>query len=652
MGPLVMGRESVNDKHRAVTSRSQRGNKWVCGMMSSMLQHVASLFSERQDHADRARALLREVFGYGEFRGQQQAIIEAAVGGRDALVLMPTGGGKSLCYQIPALMRDGVGLVVSPLIALMEDQVGALRDAGVPAAYLNSSLTRAEQRRVIDELEGRRLKLLYVAPERLLQEETQALLRAVQISLIAIDEAHCVSQWGHDFRQDYLALNQLKHWFPGVPRMALTATATPPTRTEIVARLELTDPEVFIASFDRPNIRYLVQTKTDARRQLLQFLESHRGEAGIVYCLARNKTETVAEWLREAGYDALPYHAGLANETRAENQRRFLTEDAVIIVATIAFGMGIDKPDVRFVAHLDLPKSLESYYQETGRAGRDGEPADAWMVYGLQDVVQQRLLVDKSEADEQHKRRERHKLDALLGWCEVTECRRAPLLEYFGEKTAAACGNCDNCLQPPRTWDGTEAARKLLSAAYRTGQSFGAPHVVDVLLGKATEKVARHRHEKLSVFGIGTELTAQAWRSLIRQLMVRGLLQVDHAGYGALTLTEASRALLRGEATLNVREDSKAPVARKKRPVPAEVAEADRGLWEALRECRRRLAAEQNLPPYVIFHDATLKQMLAERPADREALLRISGVGQTKVERYGERFLEVLRQALWSPQEL
>jgi ATP-dependent DNA helicase RecQ len=597
---------------------------------------------------DSARRVLREIFGYESFRGDQRAIIAAAEAGRDTLVLMPTGGGKSLCYQIPALLRCGVGIVVSPLIALMEDQVGALRDAGVRAAFLNSTLSRADQQRVVADLKSASLQIVYVAPERLMQEQTLELLAGLRLSLIAIDEAHCVSQWGHDFRQDYLALNELKRRFPGVPRMALTATATPPTRDEIIARLELDAPAVFTASFDRPNIRYHVQAKSDARRQLLRFLDNHRGEAGIVYCLARNKTEQTAEWLREQGFDALPYHAGLPAEIRAAHQRRFVAGDGVIIVATIAFGMGIDKPDVRFVAHLDLPKSIESYYQETGRAGRDGEPADAWMIYGLQDVVQLRALVDSSEADEQHKRRERHKLDALLGWCELTECRRLPLLAYFGERRDAAppCGNCDNCVAPPATWDGTEAARKLLSAIYRTGQSFGAAHVVDVLVGNDTEKVARHRHEALSVFGIGADLQPSGWRSLIRQLVVRGRLRVEHERFGALALTDASRALLRGEETLRVREDPKdvAPRRKSRTAVSSEVADADRDLWEALRECRRKLASERNLPPYVIFHDATLKQMLAERPADRDALLRISGVGQAKLDRYGEQFLEVLRR--------
>jgi ATP-dependent DNA helicase RecQ len=592
---------------------------------------------------DQARRILRDVFGYSSFRGQQEAIIDAALRGQDSLVLMPTGGGKSLCYQVPALMRDGVGLVVSPLIALMEDQVSALREAGVAAAFLNSTLRRAEQNEVIADLRHGRLKLLYLAPERLLQQETQALLREVTISIIAIDEAHCVSQWGHDFRAEYLGLNALKTWLPGVPRMALTATATLPTREEIVARLELDSPRVFVESFDRPNIRYTVQTKTDAKRQLLEFLRNHRGEPGIVYCLSRDKTERTAEWLVEQGFTALPYHAGLPAAARAEHQRRFLVEDSLIIVATIAFGMGIDKPDVRFVAHLDLPKSIEAYYQETGRAGRDGEPADAWMVYGLQDVVQLAQFVAASEADEQHKRRERAKLDALLGWCEVTECRRRPLLEYFGELRDAACGNCDNCTSPPATWDGTEAARKLLSAVYRTGQTFGAAHVIDVLRGETTEKVARHRHERLSVFGIGSDVPVSAWRSLLRQLLVLGHVRVDHDGYGALALTEASRGLLRGAATVRVREDTKVPTARKTRVTPSEIGPQDEPLWQALRDCRRELAAEQNVPPYVIFHDATLKQMAALRPADAGALLAIGGVGQAKLARYGERFLAVLR---------
>jgi ATP-dependent DNA helicase RecQ len=632
------------------TRFSANRRDWVrrsCGIIQRMLSETQP--SQAPD--DRARRLLRDVFGYAEFRGAQRAIINTALEGRDALVLMPTGGGKSLCYQIPALLREGVGLVVSPLIALMDDQVRALRELGIDAAFLNSTLDRAAQRHVIGELQRGRLKLLYVAPERLLQEQTQDLLRGLNLSIIAIDEAHCVSQWGHDFRQDYLALHELKRLFPGVPRMALTATATLPTRKEIIERLELTLPKVFVSSFDRPNIRYVVQAKIDARRQLKQFLANHGHEAGIVYCLSRKKVEATAEWLRGDGYDALPYHAGLSSEVRAEHQRRFVAGDGVIIVATIAFGMGIDKPDVRYVAHLDLPKSIESYYQETGRAGRDGEPAEAWMIYGLQDVVQQRQLVDQSLASEAHKRHERLRLDALLGWCEVTDCRRRPLLEYFGEDTGGPCGNCDNCLQPPVTWDGTRAAQKLLSAVYRTGQTFGAAHIVDVLLGNATEKVSRHRHTELSVFGIGTELGASAWRSVIRQLMVRTFLQVDHEGYGALKLTDRSRPLLRGELTLQLREDAKQLVARTKtRRRTTELAAGDRPLWEALRECRRRLAAEHGLPPYVIFHDATLRQMAEARPNSAEALLMIHGVGHAKLERYGERFLDVIRSAATSGQ--
>jgi ATP-dependent DNA helicase RecQ len=611
---------------------------------------IDAMSAERQESsaagAAQARAVLRDVFGYAEFRGHQEAIIASALAGRDSLVLMPTGGGKSLCYQVPALVRDGVGIVVSPLIALMEDQVGALREAGVAAAFLNSTQRRDEQGEVVAALRRGGLKLLYLAPERLLQPETQALLRQVPVALVAIDEAHCVSQWGHDFRAEYLGLDVLKEWLPGVPRMALTATATLPTREEIATRLALDEPDVFVSSFDRPNIRYAVQTKVDARRQLLEFLRDHRGESGIVYCLSRDKTESTAEWLAKQGFEALPYHAGLPAEQRATNQRRFLAEEGLVIVATIAFGMGIDKPDVRFVAHLDLPKSVESYYQETGRAGRDGEPADAWMVYGLQDVVQLRQFVETSTADEHHKRHERAKLDALLGWCEVTECRRQPLLAYFGEERREPCGNCDNCLKPPATWDGTEAARKLLSAVYRTGQMFGAGHVIDVLLGNATDKVSRHRHERLAVFGLGTEHTAPAWRSLLRQLVVRGFLRVDHEGYGALKLAESSRALLRGEIALHVREDAKVAGSRRKaRAAPAEVASEDEPLWEALRECRRQLALEHEVPPYVIFHDATLKDMVARRPANREEMLAVSGVGLAKLERYGERFLAVLSAA-------
>jgi ATP-dependent DNA helicase RecQ len=585
------------------------------------------------------------VFGFRAFRGHQEPVIRRLLSGGDALVVMPTGSGKSLCYQIPALLREGTGIVVSPLIALMEDQVTALRQLGIRAEFLNSSLPPAEQSRVRRQTEAGQIDLLYVAPERLLADSFLDWLDRLPIALFAIDEAHCVSQWGHDFRPEYLALGELARALPGVPRMALTATATPATRTEIVERLALAEPEIFVASFDRPNIRYSVRIKTDPKGQLKRFLAEHRGEAGIVYCLSRKRVEQTAEWLRAEGFDALPYHAGLAANVRAEHQRRFLMEDAVIIVATIAFGMGIDKPDVRFVAHLDLPKSMESYYQETGRAGRDGEPAEAWMVYGLADVVQLRQIVEASDAAEEYKWHERQKLDALLGWCEVTECRRRPLLAYFGDDVADACGNCDNCLAPPSTRDGTETAQKLLSAVYRTGQRFGAAHVVDVLLGNATEKVVRNHHDELSVFDIGTELTQAAWRSVIRQLVVRGFLRVDHERYGALVLTEASRPLLRGELALRLREEPKEPAARKKRRASTSVenlSEDNRALFEELRELRKRIALEQGVPPYVIFHDATLVQMVAAKPATPAEMLSLSGVGATKVEKYGDAFLRQL----------
>ncbi|MCH8336675.1 MAG: DNA helicase RecQ [Proteobacteria bacterium] len=588
--------------------------------------------------------ILQKVFGYPEFKGQQEAIIEAALQGRDSLVIMPTGGGKSLCYQIPAMLREGTGLVVSPLIALMQDQVTALHELGIAAEFLNSSQSLDERRDVTSRLRQGRLQLLYIAPERLATEQTRSLLRDIPLSMIAIDEAHCVSQWGHDFRHDYLTLGELGALFPGVPRMAVTATATDRTREEIISRLELHEPDIFIAPFDRPNISYAVQAKEGGRQQLLKFLQAHRGEAGIVYCLSRKKTESIAAWLCDQDFEALPYHAGLASEVRGENQRRFLAEDGLIIVATIAFGMGIDKPDVRFVAHLDLPKSIESYYQETGRAGRDGEPAEAWMVYGLQDVVRLRHMLDESEASENHKRYERYKLDALLGWCEVTTCRRRPLLEYFGDSQDEDCGNCDGCLAPVKTWDGTEAAQKLLSTVYRSGQRFGAAHVVDVLLGKATDKVTQHRHDQLSVYGIGKDLPASTWRSVARQLIVGGYLRSDADRFGALVLTETSRGVLRAETPLHFREDAKRPVANVKQPVRERVvAEEDLGLWEALRGCRQSLASEHNVPAYVIFHDKTLHEMLAYRPQTASEMLDINGVGQTKLDRYGDQFLAILR---------
>ncbi len=594
---------------------------------------------------DRARKLLSEAYGYSAFRGQQHDVIEAALAGRDCLVLMPTGGGKSLCYQLPSLLRDGTGIVISPLIALMRDQVTALTQIGIRAAYLNSSLSWHAQEQVLDDVAAGALDLVYVAPERLLQPRTLERLVGLPISLIAIDEAHCVSQWGHDFRQDYLGLDVLQKHFPGVPRMALTATADARTRDEIVMRLELTDPVRFVGGFDRPNIRYSVAVKTDARAQLLEFLASRRDEAGIVYCLSRRSVDAVASWLRDQGYDALPYHAGLAAEVRATNQDRFLREDGVVIVATIAFGMGIDKPDVRYVAHLDLPKSMESYYQETGRAGRDGEPSEAWMVYGLQDVVRMGRMIDQSDGDDRFKRNERDKLDALLGWCEVTQCRRGSLLKYFGENSAAECGNCDVCLSPPVTWDATVAAQKLLSCVVRTGQRFGPGHVIDVLLGKNSDKVAKHGHDTLSTFGIGGELTDAQWRSVIRQLLVRGYLRADVDRYGALVLTQASRPLLRGDVMLRLREDPTAPVRSRKRRGAQPVAEEDMGLWGALRACRKELADAQGVPPYVIFHDATLAEMIAVRPRTAAELLGVTGVGRTKLEKYGDAFLRVIRAA-------
>ena len=590
--------------------------------------------------------VLRRVYGYEAFRGGQEAVIDAVLAGRDCLVLMPTGGGKSLCYQIPAQVLAGVGVVVSPLIALMQDQVAALRQAGVRAAFLNSTVPWPEQQAIKEALAAGRLDLLYLAPERLVQEETLALLAETRLALFAIDEAHCVSQWGHDFRQDYLGLDVLAERFPSVPRLALTATADQRTRAEIVTRLALRAPARFVSGFDRPNIRYLVQIKkSSAGDQLERFLATHEGEAGIVYCLSRKKTEAVAERLQSSGVPALPYHAGLPSSQRAHTQARFLREDGVVIVATVAFGLGIDKPDVRFVAHMDLPKSVEAYYQETGRAGRDGEPAEAWMVYGLQDVVRLRQMVDESVADEQHKRIERTKLDALLGWCEITTCRRQALLRYFGDEQPEPCGNCDICLAPPRTWDGTVAAQKLMSCIVRTGQRFGAGHVIDVLRGEDTAKVRQHRHGGLSTFGIGEDFTAPQWRSVLRQLVAGGFVYADAGRFGALKLTGAARPLLRGNASLTLREEAATPAPRratKERAAKFEVAAGDEPLWEALRTCRLELAGAADVPPYVVFHDATLREFVRLRPASLDAMLEIHGVGQAKLERYGEAFLKVL----------
>lgn len=593
---------------------------------------------------NRAQDILKHTFGYTHFRGPQQTIIETALAGQDALVLMPTGGGKSLCYQIPGLVRDGMAIVVSPLIALMQDQVAALQQLGIRAAYLNSTLSREEAGKTLRAIHDHELDILYVAPERLLQDSTLDRLRSVPISLIAIDEAHCVSQWGHDFRADYLGLNILRHAFPDVPRLALTATADERSRQEIMLRLDLNQPKVFVSSFDRPNIRYIVKEKGEAKAQLLSFLQDFKQQAGIVYCMSRNRVDGIAAWLAQRGYKALPYHAGLSGEERQENQRRFLREEGVVMVATIAFGMGIDKPDVRFVAHLDLPKSIEAYYQETGRAGRDGQPSVAWMIYGLQDVVRIGKMVQDSNADEQFKRIERSKIDSLLAWCESTTCRRRALLRYFGEADAQVCGNCDVCLNPPKTWNATEAAQKLLSNIYRTGQRFGSGHVIDVLRGKETAKVKQFGHHSLSTYGIGSDLGDQQWRSVIRQLMVQGYLAVNDELYGAIQLTEKARALLRGEVSLFLRQDSGATkVARPKR-TPASVSNADEALWEALKACRKTLADELGVPPFHVFHDATLMEMMQYRPSDDEELLTINGIGQVKLERFGEPFLQVLAE--------
>jgi ATP-dependent DNA helicase RecQ len=595
--------------------------------------------------------VLQRVFGYDRFRGQQQAIIEHVSGGGDALVLMPTGGGKSLCYQIPALLREGVAVVVSPLIALMRDQVAALRQAGVRAAFLNSTLSLDEAREVESRLRAGDLELLYVAPERLLGERTLALVESAPLALFAIDEAHCVSQWGHDFRPEYAQLSVLHERFPRVPRVALTATADEPTRREIVERLGLVEARLFVSGFDRPNIRYRVVPKNNAREQLRQFLaREHAGEAGIVYCLSRRKVDETAEWLNLRGFRALPYHAGMPATQRDAHQERFLREDGVVMVATIAFGMGIDKSNVRYVAHLDLPRSLEAYYQETGRAGRDGLPADAWMAYGLQDVITLRQMVDGSEAGADRKRLEVRKLDAMLGYCEVTSCRRQVLLEYFGERLREPCANCDNCLHPPRTWDATEPARMALSCVYRTGQRFGAGHVIDVLMGKDGERIRRLRHDRLSTFGIGDDLDSREWRSVFRQLVARGFLSVDMEGYGTLHLTEASRALLRGEETLALRRDARGARSRSRAAPPVEAVPAagvppgGELLWEALRARRRELAERQGVPPYVIFHDASLVEMVARRPRSLAEFATIPGVGDKKLERYGEAFLALIAE--------
>jgi ATP-dependent DNA helicase RecQ len=603
--------------------------------------------------APTSKQILHDVFGYTSFRGEQQSIVEYVVAGGDALVLMPTGGGKSLCYQLPALLRRGVGIVVSPLIALMQDQVDALNQLGVRAAFLNSSLDANTARTVSSRLLRGDLDLLYVAPERLLMPGFLSMLEQVQaehgIALFAIDEAHCVSQWGHDFRPEYRGLTVLHERFPDVPRIALTATADAPTRGEIVERLALEHARQFISSFDRPNIRYRVTLKANARQQLLTFLETeHTNDAGIVYCLSRKKVDETAAWLQERGWNALPYHAGLDAAVRNENQRCFLRKEGVIIVATVAFGMGIDKPNVRFVAHLDLPKSMEGYYQETGRAGRDGLPANAWMTYGLGDVVSMRQMLASGDAPEERKRLEMHKLDALLGFCESTTCRHQIILRYFGEEHPGNCAQCDNCLEPIDTWDATQAARMALSCVYRTGQRFGVGYLIDVLLGKATAQVEKFRHQQLSTFGIGQALAQAQWSSVYRQLVAAGLLNVDMEAYGGLRLTEQARPVLRGECEVWLRRDAE-PVKNKISKIErgARMREAFSGanedpLWLALKAKRMELAREQGVPPYVIFHDSTLLEILKNRPDNLTDLGKISGVGLAKLARYGDDFLKVI----------
>nr|WP_221316055.1 DNA helicase RecQ [Saccharopolyspora gloriosae] len=596
--------------------------------------------------------VLNRVFGYDSFRGPQQDIVEHVIAGGDALVLMPTGGGKSLCYQVPALVRDGVGVVVSPLIALMQDQVDALTEVGVRAGFLNSTQDAGERRAVEAAFLNGELDVLYLAPERLRVESTLSLLDKGNISLFAIDEAHCVAQWGHDFRPDYLALSMLHERWPDVPRIALTATATEATRGEIATRLDLTQARHFVASFDRPNIQYRIVGKNDPKKQLLNLLRTeHAGDAGIVYCLSRSSVEKTAEFLSQNGIPAVPYHAGLDGRTRATHQSRFLREEGLVVVATIAFGMGIDKPDVRFVAHLDLPKSVEGYYQETGRAGRDGLPSTAWLAYGLQDVVQQRKMINNSEGDDAHRRRLGTHLEAMLALCETVECRRVQLLAYFGQD-GEPCGNCDTCLAPPESWDGTIAAQKLLSAVYRLQnerrQKFGAGHVIDILLGKRNDKVDQHRHDELTVFGIGTDLREADWRGVVRQLLAQGLLAVE-GDYGTLVLTAASGEVLGRERSVRLRREPEKPA---KQPKAAKARKADQvempaeaaPLFERLRAWRAATAKEQGVPAYVIFHDAVLRQVAAQRPSTLDELGTISGVGQNKLDKYGEALLGALAE--------
>ena len=596
----------------------------------------------------RALDVLRDVFGYPAFRGEQAEIIAHVAGGGDALVLMPTGGGKSLCYQIPALLRPGCAVVVSPLIALMQDQVDALTQLGVKAACLNSTLDWREAQAVEQAMFAGTLDLVYIAPERLLLERTLSLLDALyeagKLALFAIDEAHCVSQWGHDFRPEYLQLSALHERYPVVPRVALTATADQATRNEILQRLGLIEARVFLSSFDRPNIRYTVVEKDNARKQLLTFLSGRQGQAGIVYCLSRKKVEETAEWLSAQGYPALPYHAGLPAPERAANQRRFLREEGLIMCATIAFGMGIDKPDVRFVAHLDLPKSIEAYYQETGRAGRDGEPSEAWMAYGMQDVALQHARIAESGAAEGQKILESQRLTALLAYCEAPRCRRQVLLNYFGEERQP-CGNCDVCDNPPELWDGTQAAQKALSAIFRTGMRFGVAHLTDILRGKTTDKVRQWNHDQLPTFGVGSDLDEHTWKSTFRQLAAAGLVHVDMAEHGALQLTEAAREVLKGGRSVPLRRPlpRKATSTKTSRTVVSDLSAADDALFQLLRRWRADTAREQSVPAYVILHDKTLRELAEVRPTSHGLLASITGMGSAKIEHYGAELLDLIR---------
>ncbi|MBF0587541.1 MAG: DNA helicase RecQ [Magnetococcales bacterium] len=606
--------------------------------------------------ADPILAVLNDTFGYDAFRGFQRQVIDHVIAGQDALVLMPTGGGKSLCFQIPALIRRGIGIVVSPLIALMQDQVNALLLNGVRAAFINSTQEGFESAEVMRQARNGELDLLYMAPERLTMPGTLDFLSSLPVALFAIDEAHCVSQWGHDFRPDYLGLSVLADRFPGTPRLALTATADAPTRTEIIQRLRMDQAEIYVAGFDRPNIRYRVMPKDRPKEQLERFLSAeHEGDAGIVYCLSRRKVEDTADWLQARGYNALPYHAGLPHAMRQSHQDRFLREEGVIIVATIAFGMGIDKPDVRFVAHLDLPKNLEAYYQETGRAGRDGHPSTAFMTYGYEDVIMLRRWLVESNAEERIKRIENQKLDAILGFCETTSCRRQALLNYFGEEHHDRCENCDACLEPRKTWDGTVAAQKALSCVYRTGQRFGISYLVDVLLGKSTERIIQFNHHTLSTFGIGKEQGASQWRSVFRQLVAAGYLMVDFEGHGGLRLHEKSRDVLRGEREIRFthdpktkRKDEKASkVHRQQRAISKETNfedAGDRDLFEALRELRLKLSQENNVPAFVVFHDATLVDIVKLQPQNLDELSMAHGVGAAKLKRYGNAVIKTVRE--------